>query len=185
MKLFLASKSPRRRELLKNAGFEYSIESKDTDETMLEHLSVYDNVLNVSYKKALAVYNEHKDSCVLGCDTIVVYNNKIYGKPKSKEDALNTLLLLNGKTHSVISGVAIICPNKEYRFYVESFVTFKNNTKEELINYIETGEPMDKAGSYAIQGIGSKLIEKYEGSFENIVGLPIDEVSKILNEVLK
>lgn len=184
MKLFLASKSPRRKELLSSKGFVYTIESKDTDETMDKNLSVYDNVLNVSYKKALAVSLDHRDDVVLGCDTIVVYDSKIYGKPKSKEDALETLKLLNGKTHSVISGVAIITPNKEYRFYVESFVTFKNNSLNDLIEYVNTGEPMDKAGSYAIQGIGSKLIKEYSGSYENIIGLPIDEVSKILNEVL-
>jgi len=184
MKLYLASKSPRRKEILTNAKYEFIIESKETAEIMSDKLSVYQNVLNVSYEKARQVFLDHQDSCVLGCDTIVVYNNKIYGKPKSREDALETLKLLNGNTHSVISGVAIITKDKEYRFYVESHVTFKNNSLSDLIEYVNTNEPLDKAGSYAIQGLGNKLIEGYTGSYENIVGLPIEEVKKVLDEVL-
>jgi septum formation protein len=152
---------------------------------MNDDLSVYQNVLNVSKEKAEAVFCDNKDACVLGCDTIVVLNNKIYGKPKDKNDAFNTLRLLSGKTHSVISGVCIITPNKTVQYYVESFVTFKELSDKDILDYIETGEPMDKAGSYAIQGIGAKLIDHYTGSFENIVGLPIDEVTKTLNEVLE
>ncbi len=183
--LYLASKSPRRRELLSNLGYEFIIESMSTDETMDKNKTVYENVVEVSYKKALAVYNNHKDDVVIGSDTIVVYNNQIFGKPKDKEDAFKTLKILNGKTHEVVSGVNIITPKKTYSFYVISHVTFKNNSDEEILDYINTGEPMDKAGSYAIQGLGSKLIESYDGELNNIIGLPTKEVDDVLKEVLK
>jgi septum formation protein len=184
MKLILASKSPRRKELLSKAGFEYTIESKNTKEVIDDSLTVYQNVMNVSLEKALAVFENNKDSVVLGCDTIVVFENKIYGKPKDKEDAFLTLKKLSGNTHKVISGVAVITPNKRIQYYCESFVTFKKLSDKEILDYIETNEPMDKAGSYAIQGLGAKLIDHYTGSFNNIVGLPIEEVSKTLKEVL-
>ena len=185
MKLILASKSPRRKEILSRLGYEYTIESLDTDETMDPNKDIISNVLEVSYKKAKAVFDIHSNSCVLGCDTIVVYNNKIYGKPKSRVDAINTLKLLNNNTHSVISAVNILTPNKNYSFYVESKVTFKNNTLKEIEEYVDTKEPMDKAGSYAIQGLGAKLIKSYSGELDNIIGLPSKEVDEILKEVLK
>lgn len=185
MELILASKSPRRKEILTRLGYNFQIFSLDTDETMDEKLDIKTNVLNVSYKKARRVFDEHSDACVLGCDTVVVFNNKIYGKPKSESDALKTLELLNGNTHEVISAVNIITPIKTYSFTVTSYVTFKNNTQDELKEYIKTKESMDKAGSYAIQGLGAKLISKYEGELDNIIGLPSKEVDEILKEVLK
>ncbi len=185
MRLILASKSPRRKEILTRLGYSFDILSENTDETMDPNLSVYDNVVNTAYTKARAVFDKFSDACIIGCDTIVVYNNKIYGKPKDEEDAYNTLMLLNNNTHSVISGVAIITKEKEYRFYVESFVTFKNNTSDAIKEYVSTGEPMDKAGSYAIQGLGKSLIDSYKGSLDNIIGLPSAEVKKVLDEVLK
>ncbi len=185
MELILASKSPRRKEILEKLGYEFKILSLDTDETMDPRLDIKTNVLNVSYKKAYAVFEQNQDACVLGCDTVVVFNNKIYGKPKSKEDAYNTLSLLNNNTHEVISAVNIITKDKTYSFTQTSYVTFKNNTKQELLDYIDTKECMDKAGSYAIQGLGGNLILKYEGELDNIIGLPSKEVDEILKEVLK
>ncbi len=184
MELILASKSPRRCDILNRLGYTFKILSENTDETMDPNLDVYQNVINTAYAKANAVFLKNSDACVIGCDTIVVYNNKIYGKPKSEEDAINTLLMLNNNTHFVISGVAILTKEKTYKFYVSSEVTFKNNTIEQIKEYVRTGEPMDKAGSYAIQGLGSKLIESYKGSLDNIIGLPSEEVDKILKEVL-
>lgn len=185
MELILASKSPRRKEILERLGYNFKILSYDTDETMDPRLDIKTNVLNVSYKKAEAVFEANFEACVLGCDTVVVYNNKIYGKPKSREDAFNTLMLLNGNTHEVISAVNIITPFKTYSFTVTSLVTFKNNSIDEINEYIDTKECMDKAGSYAIQGLGAKLISKYEGELDNIIGLPSKEVDEILKEVLK
>ncbi len=185
MKLYLASKSPRRKELLSKLGYTFEIESKDTDETMDPDLDIVTNCLNVSFRKAMAVFMCHPDSCVLGCDTIVVFNNKIYGKPKSEEDAFNTLKLLNNNTHQVISAVNILTPSRAYSFAVTSYVTFKNNTDEEILNYVKTKECMDKAGSYAIQGLGKDLIKEYSGELDNIIGLPTKEVDNILKEVLK
>lgn len=184
MELILASKSPRRSEILTQLGYKFTILSENTDETMDENLSVYENVINTAYKKANAVFLHHKDACVLGCDTIVVFNNKIYGKPIDESDAINTLSLLNNNTHSVISGVVIITEKKTYKFYVESKVTFKNNTLEEIKDYVNTKECLDKAGSYAIQGLGASLIASYNGSLDNIIGLPSEETKKILDEVL-
>lgn len=184
MELILASKSPRRSEILTRLGYKFSVLSENTDETMDPNLNVYDNVMNTAFTKANAVFKTHEDACVLGCDTIVVFKNKIYGKPKSEADAINTLSLLNNNTHSVISGVAIITKNKVYKFYVESKVTFKNNSLEKIKEYVATLEPMDKAGSYAIQGLGKELIESYSGPIDNIIGLPSKEVKQILDEVL-
>ncbi len=184
MELILASKSPRRCEILTRLGYKFTILSENTDETMDPNLNVYDNVIDTAYRKANAVFMTHKDACVLGCDTIVVFNNKIYGKPKSELDAINTLSLLNNNTHSVISGVCIITKSKTYKFYVESKVTFKNNSIEKIKEYVASLEPMDKAGSYAIQGLGKELIESFSGSLDNIIGLPSKEVKQILDEVL-
>ena len=182
--LYLASGSPRRKELLENRGYKFIIEKADIDETMDPNLDAIQNVKNVSLKKALKVFNNHPSDVVLACDTIVVLHDKIYGKPHDKEDAKRILKELSGLTHEVISGVAILSGENRYVFCETSYVTFKELTDKEIDEYISTGEPMDKAGAYAIQGIGRKLIERFSGNLENIIGLPIDRVDEILGKLL-
>ena len=181
MELILASSSPRRKDILEEYGYKFNILVSSADESMNSNLSPVENVKNIALKKAKAI-GEFKDKIVLGCDTIVVYQNKIYGKPIDENDAFKTLKTLSGKTHEVISGVAIIFNSEIYNFAVTSKVKFKDLTEDEIKNYIATKEPFGKAGSYAIQGIGHNLIEGYEGSLKNIIGLPIEEIKPIIDK---
>ncbi len=182
MNLILASSSPRRKELLERLNTPFIIKFKDINEEFNSNLSVEENVKLVALKKAKAVY-EDSDSVIIGCDTIVVLNNKVYGKPKDNNDAYNMLKTFSGVTHEVISGVAILYKDIVKNFYVKSYVTFKELTDKEILDYIDTKECLDKAGSYAIQGIGAKLVKEYSGELENIIGLPIKEVKEVLEEI--
>ena len=178
MKLILASKSPRRKEILKREGFTFEIVSKNTDETMDVSLSPYQNVMNVARKKGEA------GASLFSTDTIVCLDGKIYGKPKDRKDAYNTLATFSGMTHEVVSGVSIISKKLSMTMYVKSYVTFKKLTKEMIDDYLKTDEPYDKAGSYAIQGEGRSLIEGYSGSLDNIIGLPIEYIKDMLRVML-
>ena len=181
MELILASSSPRRRDILNEFDYKFNIITKPIDETMDDKMSPIDNVKAVALKKAKTIGLQH-DKIVIGCDTIVVLDNKIYGKPKDKKMAFDMLKSLSGRTHSVISGVAILFNKDVYNFAVESKVYFKDLTDSIIEEYIETKEPMDKAGAYAIQGIGAKLVLKHEGSLNNIIGLPIEDIKPILDK---
>ena len=180
MKIILASNSPRRKELLQTHGYDFEVIPSSVDENINKELSVYENVMNLAKIKCLDVYQNNKGRIVLAADTIVVYNNEILGKPKDEEDAFRMLTLLSGNTHEVITGVAVANENTIEVSYEVSKVHFKNISSEEIYEYIQTKEPLDKAGSYAIQGIGGKFIESYEGDFNNIVGLPMELVKKML-----
>lgn len=184
MRLILASSSPRRKELLDSINIKYIVCPADIDEALDEGLTPEENVKNLGLKKARTVAKKYLNDVVLGCDTVVVLDDKIYGKPKSEEDAFNMLSLFSGRTHLVISGVAIISPEKTYNFSVTSKVTLKKLTDEDIRKYIDTKECFGKAGSYAIQGLGANLILKYEGELNNIIGLPLTEVKPILEELL-
>ena len=187
MELILASKSPRRKEILEREGFKFKIESKNTDETMDASLTPYQTVMNVARRKGEAVYQDFPNDVILSTDTIVCLDGKIYGKPKDREDAYRTLKAFSGRVHEVVSGVSIISSNLCMTMYVKSYVEFKALTEEMINSYLDTKEPYDKAGSYAIQGEGRKLIQSYKGSLDNIIGLPIeyikDTLRVILNEV--
>ncbi len=185
MKLILASKSPRRKEILERFGFDFEICVKDTDESTNPSLNVYKNAMLVARKKGNAVFAEHPSDVVLSTDTMVYMDNIIYGKPKSRSDAYNMLRAFSGRTHEVVSGVSILAPNYDMMTYVVSYVKFKELTDDMINEYLDTNEPYDKAGSYAIQGIGKALIEKYSGSLNNIIGLPIEEIEATLKELLK
>ena len=183
MKIILRSASPRRKELLEKAGYDFIIDVADIDETMDKKLSAMENVKRIGLMKASPNKEKYYGDILIGCDTIVVYDGFIYGKPIDENDAYKTLKLLSGKTHQVMSGVGIIYKEKTYNFVSVSNVTFKNLTDEDIWNYIKTGECFGKAGSYAIQGIGGALVDCFEGSLENIIGLPIDEVKEVLGEI--
>lgn len=184
MQLILASGSPRRYEILTEFGYKFKVLVPNVDEKMDENKTPYENVKEVSYKKASAVFNNVKDALVIACDTVVSLDGVIYGKPKDKNDAYRMIETFSGKTHEVISGVTIMSKNKTYNFYTVSKVTFKTLSNEEILAYVSTEEPYDKAGAYAIQGAGRALISHYEGSLYNIIGLPIEDIKPKLVELL-
>ena len=182
MKIILVSNSPRRKELLTKHNISFDVIPSNVDEQIDLSLTPYENVMSLAKQKALDVYKNHPSLPILAADTIVIYNNEILGKPIGQSDARRMLKLLSGNTHEVATGVAFIEEGVVKVDYLVSKVTFKELTDGDIDWYIETKEPMDKAGSYAIQGLGSKFIECYEGSFDNIVGLPMDLVLKFLNK---
>ena len=177
MKLVLASKSPRRSEILKNAGIDFTIRVADADETIPAGTNPQDAVVFLAARKALAV-ERAEDETVLGADTIVVLNDKILGKPKDREDAFNMLRSLSGRVHSVFTGVCAVGNGISLTFAEETKVEFYSLTDDEINEYLDTDEPYDKAGAYGIQGIASKFIRGIEGDYFNVVGLPISSVYK-------
>lgn len=180
MKLVLASKSPRRSEILKNAGFEFVIRTADADETIADGINPEDAVVILAARKAMAV-ERAKDEVVLGADTIVVLDDKILGKPKDREDAFNMLRSLSGRVHSVFTGVCAISDKGSMTFAEETKVEFYPLTDEEINSYIDSNDCYDKAGAYGIQGLASKFIKGINGDYFNVVGLPISSVyEKIL-----
>lgn len=183
--LILASNSPRRKQLLKTAGFDYTVVVSDYSEDSDNNDPVTTAVSN-ALGKANTVFDsltcaEQKRSVVLGADTVVCYDKKIIGKPADRTDAENTLRFLSDKTHSVITGFAVVCSGKINTGYVVSEVTFNPLSENVIREYVKTGLPLDKAGSYGIQD-GFPLVKGYSGSFDNIVGLPVAEVSELLGE---
>ncbi len=178
-KILLASNSPRRRELLSQAGIDFEVKVSDVDENIGE-TDPEELVKKLSRLKAGAVYGNNKDRTVIGADTVVSIDGRILGKPTDKDDAFAMLRMLSGKTHQVFTGVTIFFPGEEpdaepeiKTFAEKTDVTFYELTDEEIENYIETGEPMDKAGAYAIQGKGAVLVEKISGDYNTVVGLPL------------
>lgn len=176
--LILASKSPRRCELLKFITNDFVIKSAEVDETLPEGISPSNAVLYLSKIKAEPFEND-KD-VIIGADTVVAINGTILGKPKDNENAKEMLQMLSGNTHSVFTGVTIITPKEKKSFFCETKVNFFDLTDEEIDSYINTGECSDKAGAYGIQGFGSILVEKIDGDYFNVVGLP---VSKLYREL--
>lgn len=184
-KIILASASPRRKELLTTAGIEFEVCVKDVDESVPNGTKPSEAAKLTAFKKAEATARERKNDIVIGADTIVVANGKILGKPKDKDDACAMLRMLSGTEHEVITGVCIICEEKIDSFACVSKVSFFELSDEEIKNYVATGEPMDKAGSYGIQGKGCLLAERIEGDYFNIVGLPVSQLARHLKEFSK
>ncbi|MBQ2813195.1 MAG: septum formation inhibitor Maf [Clostridia bacterium] len=184
-KIILASASPRRKELLETAGVEFEICVSDADESIPEGTKPSDAAKMTATKKALAVAQSHKDGIVIGADTIVVANGRILGKPKDKEDAEAMLTMLSGIEHEVITGVCIVNGGEINAFEQTSKVKFYDLTADEIKAYVATNEPMDKAGSYGIQGKGCTLVEKIDGDYFNIVGLPVAKVVREIRKILK
>lgn len=178
MNLVLASASPRRSELLSYLGLPFSIRVADIDEGLVSEESPDDYVKRLSFEKASKVFLG--DECVIGADTIVVSEGKILGKPQDAVHAEEMLRLLSGSWHEVLTGVSVVNRVKRETFSVKTKVLFDKIGDDEIVNYIATSEPMDKAGAYAIQGIGGKFIREIQGSYSNVVGLPLCEVSNVL-----
>ena len=182
MHVILASGSPRRRALLDMVGISCEVcipyIEENTDKTVPSEI-----VKDLSLQKALSVAPKYPEQAVLAADTIVEIDGRILGKPKTEDEAFSMLKMLSGRTHSVYTGVALIFPDgSRDSFYSETRVTMFDNSDDLIRDYISTGEPMDKAGSYGIQGTGAYLVEKVDGDYGTIVGLPVSIVFRKLRE---
>lgn len=187
-KIILASASPRRQEILRNIGLKFEVLVSDADEGKIDKnavpVSIY--VQELAMLKALAAAEKlkNKDAIIISADTVVYLDGKILGKPKDEDDARNMLEFLSGKCHSVFTGVCVmdaktlksVCANEETKVY------FKELSKERIDDYVRTKEPLDKAGAYAVQGLGGMLIDKTEGDFLNVIGLPAKKLFGILEK---
>ena len=183
MEIILASNSPRRKEILESLGYTFRIAPSDIDENI--NLTGELLVCELAKRKALRIFEYNKNSIVIGSDTIVYFNNKVYNKPKSEEECYFMLKSLSGKTHEVITGVYIASNKECISFYDKAYVTFKELSDQEIYDYIKTKEPFDKAGGYAIQGIGKSLIKEFKGDFYTIMGLPKDLVDYHLKRIIE
>ena len=183
-KIILASQSPRRKQLLEWAEVPFDIIIKETDESYPPDLSVGETAIHIARNKALAAKQSESISIpILAADTVVVLNERIIGKPKDREDAINILSDLSGQKHLVITGVVILYNNKEIAFADKTEVKFHYLSKTEIEFYVDKYKPYDKAGAYAIQEwIGVVGIESINGDFYNVMGLPVSRVIKSLNE---
>ena len=182
--LILASKSPRRRYLLEQAGLSFSVIPSSVDEGAFPMTDPKQYALTVARSKATQIAKRFKNSWVIGADTIVVVDDQVLGKPKSIDRARHMLQQLSGKKHQVMTGCAIFSRSstKSFLKVIVTDVYFKQLSKGEIEWYIQTKEPFDKAGAYAIQGIGTFLVKRINGSYTNVVGLPVCEVIEFLIE---
>ncbi len=188
MKIILASKSPRRREILELLGLEFTVETADTDE-FCELLIPGDRVAALAtqkgeavLKKKLADGHELKDTLIIACDTLVYIDGEFLGKPRGREDAYRMLTLLSGKSHEVWSGIYIYFNGKTISRAEVTKVNFCEMSHDEKERYLDSGEPNDKAGAYAVQGKAAVYIRGLEGDYFNVVGLPINLLYRTLKE---
>jgi septum formation protein len=181
-RLILASKSPRRRYLLTQAGLKFDVLPSDFDESSIPFQDPAEYVCALSRAKAADIAQKHPESWVIGADTIVLIDGQILGKPKGREAARAMLSRLSGQTHQVFTGYTLCCAaqNKWFTDVARTDVTFKELSTDEIEWYIHTDEPFDKAGAYAIQGLGTFLVKRVNGSYTNVVGLPVCEVIELL-----
>jgi septum formation protein len=184
-RLILASKSPRRYELLKQVGLGSDVIPSKVMEDFVQEESPQEHVIRLAEAKTRDVANGHPDRWVIAADTIVCINGSILGKPKGREEAIEMLRLLSGQEHRVLTGFSVwhLEKGKSDREAVQTAVRVKYLTPAEIEWYVRTGEPFDKAGGYAIQGIGSFMIESIRGSYTNVVGLPLCELIQMLNRL--
>ena len=182
MQLILASQSPRRRELLGLFGIPFVIRAADIDETMDKNLSPFDEVARVSRLKALAT-PRGSDDVVIAADTIVVCAGKVLGKPKNKENAAEMLALLSGRDHQVMTGVTVVKGQQCVSFTEVTDLHFRSLSQWEIDRYVASGEPMDKAGAYGIQGGAALFCERMNGDYYNVMGLPVCRLWQVLKEM--
>lgn len=182
-RLILASASPRRSEILNQIGVDFIVEPANIDETSLSDETATQFVTRMALQKARAVCQKRADSIpVLGADTIVTIDSKIFGKPKNIDDAWTMLSALSGNNHQVLTSVAIDNGQKSAVLVSKTLVKFRSISHGECLAYWQTGEPQGKAGAYAIQGYGAVFVERIEGSYSGVVGLPITETSELLKQ---
>lgn len=183
MRLLLASASPRRADLLRAAGLTFDTAVADVDETRQPGEAPADYATRVAHAKAEAVHRLHPEATVIGADTIVVVDGDVLGKPAEAADAARMLRRLSGRAHEVLTGVSIIGPHGARRFVDGARVWFRPLSEDDIAWYVATGEPMDKAGAYAVQGGASRFVSRIEGTCATVVGLPICRLCEVLSEL--
>lgn len=188
MRIILASQSPRRKELMEAITKDFEVIVSNTDEKLEEGLTIEEQAKNVSYQKAKAVFDRTEgDRIVIGSDTMVVKNSKIYGKPKSTEEATQMIKMLKNTEHTVYTGLAILAQKYgQYKEYLDcdiADVYFRDMSEEEIENWVNSGEAMDKAGAYAVQGKFMVFIDKINGNYQTVMGLPIHKVYEYLKKL--
>ena len=183
-KIILASASPRRKEILEKTGLKFMVDASDYEEDLSLRMPARRLARYLSCEKAKAVANRHRNAIIIAADTIICFNDKVFGKPHNENEAKRMLNILNGRSHYVITGFTII-DTEEVQSVSRSIVTkvyFKMMTMKKIDAYVRTGEPLDKAGAYAIQGVGAAIVKKIEGDYNNVVGLPVDALMKALRK---
>ncbi len=181
MKIVLASQSPRRKELLGRMGLEFVTQASEIDESAFDGLEARELVATLSREKAQWIAKQlDGETLVIGADTVVVRDGVALGKPKDVEDAVAMLLSLSGRDHQVCTGVTVCRGDRVLTQVEETQVTFRELTETEVRQYVSTGEPMDKAGAYGIQGLGGLLVEGIQGDYSNVVGLPVCRLGQML-----
>ncbi len=178
--LILASQSPRRGELLTAAGIPFEAAAVEIDESFLKLEPPGDHVRRLALAKAQAIFAKHPTALVLGADTIVLIGGEMMGKPRDHEDATYMLRMLSGREHEVLTGLALVSQHRTVVEVARTKVWFNPLTEAEIADYVASGEPLDKAGAYAIQGLGSRFIDRIQGSYSNVVGLPVALVYRLL-----
>lgn len=178
--IVLASASPRRKELLSKIIPEFEISTSNIEESVPDDIKMMDAAVYLATQKALKVFKSRPNDIIIGADTIIVFNDKIYGKPIDVSDAKNMLKAFSGNTHLVITGVSIISNKRSISFSSINQVEFYNLSEKEIDDYLKNDEYKDKAGAYAIQGEGALFIRKIVGDYNGIVGLPVSELNRIL-----
>ena len=184
--LILASASPRRRELLAKLGLRFEVMPSDIDEILRPGEAPEVFARRMAREKAIEVAQRWSGRCVLAADTVVIVAGSVFGKPRDRAEARSMLQALSGRPHRVVTAVALVGPTGEVEeVLVESTVEFRRIEAGEIERYLDSGEPFDKAGAYAVQGIGRAFVERVRGSFSNVVGLPMDEVAELLHRHLE
>ncbi len=191
MRIILASKSPRRREILSSLGIDFEVVISDCDEKVGEGLTPGEAVMSIAAQKGRAVSRmlsergeDLRDTLIIACDTVVACGDEILGKPRDREDTVRMLRLLSGRSHSVLSGLYVEYNGMTTGTYEETFVRFSSLSEREIQWYADSGEPDDKAGAYAIQGYASMWVEKIDGCYFNVVGLPTSKLCRLLRGAL-
>jgi len=183
-KIILASASPRRKELLKKIGLKFEIDPSNSEEELDLSLPPHELAQKLSLAKAQAVAQKYRHAIIIAADTFGVFRGKVLGKPHTPAQAKKMLQRLNGKSHLVITGFTIIDTESKWSLsrVVTTRVCFRKMTESEIDAYVRTGEPLDKAGAYAIQGLGSLLVARIEGDYFNVIGLPLSALAQSLKE---
>jgi septum formation protein len=183
-KIILASSSPRRKALLEQIHLDFTVDGRVQEDTISDGSEPHELAREIARKKAESVAGRYPDAIIISADTMGIIDGKIIGKPHSETEACSMLAMLSGRTHSVITGITVLdtSSGKAVTRSVETSVRLKNISASEIEAYVQTGEPLDKAGAYAVQGLGAVLVEKIDGDYSNVMGLPLAALTEVLKE---